>query len=209
MAEFVPMKDVRGYLTLEQCKVLLSKCRNRRDKLLFMTLFYSGRRISEVVRSLKPEHIDAKNNMIAWRILKKNPRKRDYLTGKILSGPKPPAPYKYKYAPPKLIRSLKSYIRDKKISPKQYVFPISDRRVRYIFTQVGKDAGIERVGEKPLHPHHLRHSFAVEGAKKANSPMDIVLLQNALDHSKIDTTMHYLQFNPKRQKELMDKMWKE
>jgi integrase len=207
MAEYKPMSDLSGYLTYAQIKRLFKFCHSDRDKALFLTLFYSGRRVSEVVRSLKPKDIDFDENMIIWRIRKKKPRKRDEETGKFNRHKTPPVK-KIKAAHPKLIKALQAYIRGAHIGDESYVFPITTRRVRQIFTRLAKDSGIETVGEKPLHPHHMRHSFAIEAAKKISTPEGLVLLQKALDHSSIQTTMFYLQFAPREQKKLLEEMWK-
>lgn len=204
MAEFIPMQDVREYLTRKEASALFKQFTSPRDRMLFKTLYYTGRRTSEVVRSLKPKHIDTKNSMIAWKILKKNPRRRDPITGMLPLEKKKP-PLRYKPAPEKLVRGLIHFINTRGINKDEYVFRISARRVRQIFKDKGEDAGFSR----HIHPHMLRHTFAIEGAKNAETPADIVLLKDMLDHSKIDTTMFYLQFNPKRQRELLDKMWKE
>lgn len=207
MAVYIPMRDLSGYLTKEQSKTLYSHCRNDRDRVLFLTLLYSGRRVSEVVRSLKPKHIDFSENLIIWRIRKKNPRRRDPETKRFKRHKSPPKS-SIKAAHPKLIASLRAYIRKRSIGPEQHVFSISTRRVRQIFTRLGKDSGIEFVGEKPLHPHHMRHSFAIEAVKNIDSAAGIVLLQKNLDHTNIQTTMFYLQFAPKEQAKLMESMYK-
>ncbi len=201
------MRDLSGYLTYDQIRALHRACRSERDKALFLTLFYSGRRVSEVVRSLKPRHIDFKENMIIWRIRKKKPRKRDEETGEFTREKTKPVK-KIKAAHPKLVRALSYYIGKRAIEDNRWVFRISTRRVRQIFERLGKDSGIEYVGEKTLHPHHLRHSFAIEACKNIKTPEGLVLLQKTLDHTDIKTTMFYLQFAPREQRRLLEEMWK-
>ena len=206
MAVYIPMRDLSGYLTKAQMATLYRHCKSDRDRVLFKTLLYSGRRVSEIVRSLKPKHIDFTENLIIWKIRKKNPRKRDPLTKRFKRRKSAPMS-RIKAAHPKLIASLRRYIQARAIGPEQHVFTISTRRVRQIFTELGKRSGIERVGEKPLHPHHMRHSFAIEAVKNIDSAAGIVLLQKELDHTNIQTTMFYLQFAPKEQAKLLEEMW--
>lgn len=68
------------------------------------------------------------------------------------------------------------------LKPRDKVFDISDRQVRnivYKYRSVGSD----------VHPHTLRHSFAVHCLK---SGMNIRSLQKILGHGNLNTTSIYL-----------------
>jgi len=67
-------------------------------------------------------------------------------------------------------------------SPRDKLFDISDRQVRNIVSKYAPD-GID------VHPHTLRHSFAVHCLK---SGMNIRSLQKILGHSSLTTTQVYL-----------------
>jgi len=66
--------------------------------------------------------------------------------------------------------------------PKSKLFPISDRQVRNIVYKYAPD-GLD------VHPHTLRHSFAVHCLKNG---MNIRNLQKILGHSSLTTTQVYL-----------------
>ena len=62
---------------------------------------------------------------------------------------------------------------------------LDDRYVRRMFTRLGKKAGIER----HVHPHAMRHTFAVEATREGVSPAN---LQRQLGHSNLGTTTRYI-----------------
>jgi integrase/recombinase XerD len=69
-----------------------------------------------------------------------------------------------------------------RLTPKDKVFPISNRQVRNIvYKYAPRDLDV--------HPHTLRHSFAVHCLK---SGMNIRSLQKILGHSNLNTTQVYL-----------------
>jgi len=69
-----------------------------------------------------------------------------------------------------------------RLTPKDKVFPISDRQIRNIVYKYAPD-GLD------VHPHTLRHSFAVHCLK---SGMNIRNLQLILGHGNLNTTSVYL-----------------
>jgi site-specific recombinase XerD len=72
---------------------------------------------------------------------------------------------------------------------RQYVFKL--------IRKLGKSVGIEYVGKKRLHPHHLRHSFAVHQVRtNVKTAEDLRKLQMYMSHANMATTSHYLQFSP-------------
>ncbi len=121
-----PMSDPRGYLTDEQLERFLEQL-YRQDlshRMLFLTLAYTGRRISEVVRGpwkdlqnqygIRARDIDFEANVITWNILKKRPRKR----ADILAGvPKSEPVRKTLPTRKQLIKMLGDYIKSRHIKP--------------------------------------------------------------------------------------------
>lgn len=201
-----PMKDSKSYLTMDQMTSLLNSCRNNRDRMLLTVLFRTGRRISEVVgikknkdgttksEGLRPKDINFNESLINWSILKKK---------KALKAIKP--------IDGGTLQELKSYIESNNIGQDERIFPITRQRADQILKTTAKLAGIITVGDgkynKP-HLHLLRHTFLIEAAKKASTPADLVVMKELAEHSNINTTMFYLKFNPKEQKELLEKMFK-
>ena len=94
----------------------------------------------------------------------------------------------------------------------EFLFPVTRQRVDQIFWKLGTRAGIERIGDPAvsqhtrLHPHHLRHSFAIHCVKHG---MTIERLQKILGHSSPTTTSVYLQYSLKDLHEDYDKIWGE
>ena len=72
-------------------------------------------------------------------------------------------------------------------------------------TLAGKDAGIEYVGDKRIHPHHFRHSYSIYMVDR----ISIRKLQELLGHSDINTTAHYLQYSEKDIGDDVEKAWED
>jgi integrase/recombinase XerD len=63
--------------------------------------------------------------------------------------------------------------------------PVDDSYCRQMVKRMARRAGIE----KRVHPHGLRHSFAVECVREG---LSLPLIQQALGHSSLQTTAIYL-----------------
>lgn len=183
-----PMKDVKGYLTKGELDKFFSVIESERDQLLFTLYMKTGRRVSEIVRCLKPKDILWDEKQINFTILKKK-----LPTKKMIP------------VDDSTLNMLKFYITFNNIGENDFIFPISRQRVFQLMRLYGKKAGIEYVGDKRIHPHHLRHSFAVHIAKNIKSPADLKKLQMLLAHSSIGMTGFYLQFNPEEARDLLEK----
>ena len=66
--------------------------------------------------------------------------------------------------------------------------PLGDQAIEKIIRAIGRRAGLS----EPLHPHKLRHTFATQAL---NAGMDIVVIQQLLGHSNLDTTQIYAQLS--------------
>lgn len=106
----------------------------------------------------------------------------------------------------KLLKDLVKYSEKLKIGGDERIFKITRVRVFQIIRRAGKNAGISRVGKKPIHPHHFRHSHAVSYIRKNPTPEGIRKLQKRFKHGSIDTTSFYLQFGDTGEAEIIEDM---
>jgi integrase/recombinase XerD len=191
------MKDPRGYLSREQVEKLIGSAQNLRDQLMLQIMYRCGRRVSEVLL-LKPEDILWEDKKIIFSILKrKKPVKElkpvDDATLKLLD----------LYINNEIVMKgvRKKFSGDK-------LFPVTRQYVFKMVRKLGERAGITKVGNKKLHPHHLRHSFAVHAVRTTvKTAEDLRKLQMYMGHANIATTSHYLQFSPDEQRSLIEGMW--
>ncbi len=201
MAEFASetMLDKRGYLSVEQVEKLLNAANNPRDRLILQITYRCGRRISEVL-ALRKEDVLWDENKIIFSILK---RKRPVKELKPVDSETMIMLRDYVFGSPDL-RGLKRG----GVSEEGLLFPVSRQYVFKMFRKLGHSVGIDRVGLKGLHPHHLRHSFAVHQVKKnIKSADDLRQLQMYMGHANLSTTAHYLQFSPDELRNIVDGMW--
>jgi integrase/recombinase XerD len=180
------MKDLKGYLKQEDVEKIIDATSNLRDRLILQIMYRCGRRVSEVL-AIRQGDIIWEENKIIFNILK---RKRPVKELKpVDSG---------------TMRLLKAYVEGevdikgiRKPMEGGLLFPVSRQYVFKMIRKVGKQAGIVMVGEKRLHPHHLRHSFAVHQVRtNVKTAEDLRKLQMYMAHANITTTSQYLQFSP-------------
>jgi len=187
------MKDLAGYLTQEQIRKIYHACSLLRDQTLIRVLWKSGRRISEVLQ-LQVRDISFEEKRILWNILKKG------------------RPYRvWKPIDTKTLELLAYYVTKAELSDREHLFhtgypekPMTRQRAFQIVRKACKVAGIDTVGDSKPHPHHFRHSFAIDMAKKLKSPADVSKLQKYMEHSNLGATQVYLQFNDSEMGELLE-----
>jgi integrase/recombinase XerD len=80
---------------------------------------------------------------------------------------------------------LQKWIKDNDLGANDNLFDISTRAVGAFVKQYGKRAGLT----EDIHPHMLRHSFAVAALKAG---MNLRTLQKILGHTSLTTTQIYL-----------------
>lgn len=195
-----PIRDLKGYLEHEQVEKLITKTANLRDALLVLIPWRSGARVSELI-NIHIQDIDFNNRAILIKMQKI--RKRD---GKALE--------KRRMVPidQGTLDMVKEYLKWRKQFPYKgdLLFPISRQRVNQIYWKLGKMAGIKEIGDlsiskhRKLHPHVLRHSFAIHCLKCG---MSIERLQKILGHYSPTTTSAYLQYSVADLHEDYDKVW--
>lgn len=188
------MKDLQGFFLPGQREAIYNSCVNPRDKMLIRLLWKTGRRITEILM-LKVKEIDFENANILWHIIKKKKKT-----------------LKWKPVDKRTLVMLFRYINWAKLSPEDYVFKSSHNPDKAISRQwafqivqnAAKRAGIHYVGSKKPHPHHFRHTFAIEMAKKLKNPADVRKLQLIMEHANMGMTEQYLQFGDEDLRELIE-----
>lgn len=198
--ESSPMKDLRGYLDLDEIKKLLDAPTTPRNHLLIRLLWVTGARVSELTGSkekgkefygLRVKDLDQRDHTIILDTLKRKqypPLKRrvtlDLNTWK----------------------QLTSYINDEHLGLEDKILNIKRSMAGKIIRKIGEEVGVEKVGIKKIHPHHFRHSHSVAYIRgKGNNSMEgLRRLQMKLGHANINTTAHYLQFAPEENKDQED-----
>jgi len=186
-----PMKDDRGFLTAIQIKKIISNEPNDRNRLMLKMLAVTGRRISELLMLRVKDIIPADNNAY-FIILKK--KKKEYILKPI---------------PERIMIELMDYIKVERLLPSEFVFRFTRQYAFQIVRKAGERVGIIYVGErqKKLHPHHFRHSFAVNMAHNLTSPAQLAMLSKLLEHSSVNITMQYLKFNVEDQRTIIEELY--
>jgi len=125
-------KRLPKFITYDELNKLLENAENYRDKLIIKFLFYTGVRVSELIK-IKKNDIIFEDGFV--KVYGKGGKER------IVPIPK------------ELLNELKNYIN--KINTEN-IFPLSSRQVERIIKYIAKKAGIS----KKVTPHVLRHSLA-------------------------------------------------
>jgi integrase len=164
-------------------------------------MFRCGRRVSEVLL-MREDDIIWDENKIIFNILKRREPTREI-----------------KPVDEETMHLLRKYVTlyvhgNKKIEGARKnptptrLFPVTRQYVFKLIRKLGKEVGITKVGRKKLHPHHLRHSFAVYQVKtNVKTTEDLRKLQMYMAHADISTTAHYLQYSPDELRDLVSS-WK-
>lgn len=165
----IDRKRSRKPLTQEEVEFCRSVLNNRREKAIFEMYISTGCRLSELV-NIKTEDIDF--NARELKVCGKGDKMRTI----------------YFSARAKL--AVQAYLAESK--NKSVLFscdiapygPLGDQAIEKIIRAIGRRAKLS----EPLYPHKLRHTFATSAL---NSGMDIVVIQQLLGHSNLDTTQIY------------------
>ena len=187
------MKDIEGFFKPDERRLIYNACDSWRDRVLIRLLWKSGRRISEILQ-VKAKDVDQANGNVLFIILKK---KKPFKKWKPLD----------KFT----LNLLKQYIIMAKLKSDHYLLhagdpnkPISRQRAFQIVRRLCRLVGIDKVGNTKPHPHHFRHSYAIDLAKKSKSPADIRQVQRFMEHSSLGITEKYLQFGDSDLRKLIE-----
>jgi integrase/recombinase XerD len=172
------MKDFRNYLKPAEIDRLLDNTDNLRDYLIIRLLWKTGIRVSELT-SLEVNWIDYEEKMIT-------------IFGKGSKWRRTPIDRES-------LMHLKRYIKD--INCKDdIIFPLTRNRIFQIIRVTSDRAGIN----KKIHPHTLRHSYAINYLMKGGNLRN---LQLNLGHSDLNITAKYLQVTAQDRKEEYEKIF--
>lgn len=210
MPESRPMKHLRGYFEPQEIKRIIDQGETKRDRLLMKTLWHTGARISEIVGIRKQDSVDGEDHRDTLGLQPKNlypEENRIFLytikRTKPESGNEDERRYnfgeRYVTIPRSFMSEIFAYVQNKGMDEDERIFPITRVWANEIVKRAGKHADIEPEdpNEKHVHPHHFRHSYAVNYVKKNEIKTlgELVTLQKLLDHKNLMTTLHYLQFS--------------
>ena len=197
-----PIRDLKGYIEPEQVEKVIAAATNPRDVLLVRIPWRTGIRVSELI-GISVSDIDYESRGVIIKVQKM--RKRD---GKTIE--------RRRVVPidQGTLDMVREYLEWRKQFPYKgdLLFPITRQRVVQIYWKLGRRAGIKEIGDpavsqhRKLHPHHLRHSFAIHCIKRG---MTVERLQKILGHSSPTTTSVYLQYSLKDLHESYDEVWSE
>ncbi|MBK6565956.1 MAG: site-specific integrase [Saprospiraceae bacterium] len=162
-------KTLKYILSQAEVVRLLDLCKNVKHKLIFMVMYATGLRVSEVA-ALKLTDIDSARMIIQVR----NPKGHKQREVKM---------------PSELLVWLRIYYQ--KYKPALYLFEgadkkshLSHRTIQTIFKQRILAAGIK----KPVSSHDLRHTHTTHCLEEGS---DLQAVQRNLGHSNIKTTLTY------------------
>lgn len=218
------MKDKTDYLSYDEVESMLNYCSDNgkaRDWLLILTMFRTARRITEIVGDkpytrnvgLRPCDLHP-DGLIEFDILKKNHIKSKTKNGKERN---PDQVYKerllkmpvrkLKAVDTEYYNELQYYVTHKRIHKLDRVFPITRQRAWKIISTVAKGCNIQRPNGK-IHPHTFRHSYAIFLLKSnPNDASTLRQVQDLLDHSNINMTMHYANFVQQDKIDMLDRVF--
>jgi site-specific recombinase XerD len=168
------MKDITNYLELKHIEMMLAaaKACSTRDYRILKTLWRTGIRASELLH-IRLQDIEPPNNVINILKAKGDKTRRVYLD-------------------PSTLQALIEYAQHHNRPADQPVFQLTRQQVYNIVRRYGRMIG------KEIHPHTLRHSFAINWVRQNQ---DLRRLQLLLGHSSLAVTQEYLQF---RDADIMD-----
>ncbi len=202
MTQVTPIRDLKGYLSPEEVEKVIAAAANPRDALLVRIPWRTGIRVSELI-GINVSDIDYERRGVIIKVQKM--RKRD---GKTVE--------RRRLVPidQGTLDMVRQYLEWRAVFPYKgdLLFPITRQRVDQIYWKLGRRAGIKEIGDpaiskhRKLHPHVLRHSFAIHCVKHG---MSIERLQKILGHSSPTTTSVYLQFSVADLHEDYDRVWEE
>jgi integrase len=155
----------------------------------FQILFWTGIRSGELL-ALTAEDLDFKAKTIRINKTYQRVHQED-----IITEPKTPKSNRLVTIPDFLCRTLKVYVKQRKLQPQDRLFPYTKYYLHHEMDRGCKNSGVPRI-----RLHDLRHSHASLLIELNFSPL---LISERLGHEKIETTLNiYSHLYPNKQAEL-------
>lgn len=158
------MKDITNYLELKHIETMLAaaKACSHQDYLMLKTLWKTGMRVSELLH-IRLQDIETHNQAINILKGKGDKTRRVYVDSGTLQG-------------------LVEYAHEHNRAEDEPVFTLTRQQVYNIVRRYGQTIG------KEVHPHTLRHSFAINWVRQNQNLRRLQLL---LGHSSLAVTQEY------------------
>lgn len=182
-------------LSVEKINKLLNVFTDPERRLLFRLIYYTGGRVSEAL-GVRPRDIQWETRVVMLPALKDKVRRKK-------------GERKRAVIDPETLQLLRVFIKARHIKQDEFVI-FSDvanpNTRRWKAWEIVKKAG-ELIGEPWIHPHTLRHSFAVHWARGGG---ELTRLQRQLGHKRLSTTTDmYVRFQTSDIQKDYDKIFKE
>lgn len=159
--------------TRQEIQQVIKQCENYQDKLMIAVLFETGMRIGELVKlaieDIRDTEIHVRGKGAKDRTV--------YITQELANALRTHAIYNRVYFGP----IFRHQIRFDHLITDTYTTGTARKRIQRCF---------EKAGMSPMHPHDVRHSFAIEWLQNGG---DIRTLQKILGHESLEVTQVYLQ----------------
>lgn len=218
------MRHKTNYLTPAEVDKMLNYLYEQgrvRDYMLMLTLWRTGRRITEIVgdrpytrkKGLRPIDLHP-DGLIEFDILKKNPIKVRTKSG-VKRDPDSVYRARVKKEPKRLLMPvddeymvlLRSYIESEGIALYDRVFPMVRQTAWKIVSRTAEACGIARSHGK-IHPHTFRHSIVINMLKSnPHDPSILIKAQRLLAHANLEITQGYAQFTPEDIREVLNEIF--
>jgi len=174
-------KSLPKALSKEEIKKMLNSCKNDKEKLIFLLLYSTGLRVSELA-NLKLEDINLKDKFL---VVRGGKGKKDRIIP----------------LNDKIIELINSHLKNRKknsdyLINNKFGGKISTVYLEKIIREIGKRVGLK------VTCHMLRHSFATHMLENG---ADIRVIQEILGHERLSTTQIYTKITTKYLKEVYSK----
>lgn len=187
--------EEKNIWTLEEFNIFLRTFDNRNSvqRLAFLTLFYTGIRMGELL-ALMPEDINKYSRTLSIRKTFQRIKGKDVFTE-----PKTQKSIRDITLPTFLYNLLVENIKERKLGKKDRIFDFTSQALNYTLRTYTQKAGL-----KKIRPHDFRHSHA---SLLINIGTEASLVADRLGHESIETTLNiYTHLYPKEREKIAEKL---